>query len=612
MFRGRILSSIWTAALVAFVQAATVFQPFTVPADAAEQAGVSSPWKFGILADTQWSGPSDGQSPNSIPAGIIKQIDREFIRHGVRFVVAVGDTVDKSNKNNIDARALYAQDLYNARIGYYPLRGNHEASWGGPTGSGPEFQSAFPQTRNGVNNATPAYAAGLGVDNDISPDPKTNPETFVVGSNFSSPDLTYNGVSKAGLTYSFDYNDARCIILDQWNDFGSTSASTIPDQQPWIDARLADPQRPRHAFVFGHKCLLGPKNKNNLFGNPVTAADPGDGQGVDMAKLTPDQQTTLKSKQAAEDAFIGSLAAHNVHFFICGHDHLHFRSIVNSPNGSARVHQIVGQSASSKFNWPLLPLSTNEIPIAQDLYKVGYYICTVDGPRVSVDYYAAAVEPVMARTSDPTGKQPAKPKRYDISKTPDFTGQWRKLETFGYSLNGREFLIPQGQSYTSVQDSTAQAVANGETGYLGTEAKILAGINQSTAVTHLGKATSKVINTGWSPAAGTLSDVFTLWGTATVSDSQPDTFVLALSFHAAGLAPEALAAGRIALVAKDATGTWINAVDANVGGEKKRINGDYDPTFKLGTFGVNTVTGTAWAVINHSGEFAVARLPGAN
>ena len=52
----------------------------------------------------------------------------------------------------------------------------------------------------------------------------------------------------------------------------------------------------------------------------------------------------------------------------------------------------------------------------------------------------------MKKTPDPTGKQPAKPKRYDISKTPDLTGQWKKLETFGYSLNGRGFLIPQGQS----------------------------------------------------------------------------------------------------------------------------------------------------------------------
>ena len=46
-------------------------------------------WKFGVLADTQWRVDDDGRSPNTIPAGILKQIDREFIRHGVKFVVGV-------------------------------------------------------------------------------------------------------------------------------------------------------------------------------------------------------------------------------------------------------------------------------------------------------------------------------------------------------------------------------------------------------------------------------------------------------------------------------------------------------------------------------------------
>jgi len=171
----RMVSRILAVVLVALLQAVPAFHEFIFRVHAAETTASATPWKFGILADTQGSGLSDGQSPNSLPAGIIKQIDREFIRHGVRFVVAVGDTVDKSSKDNIDARALYAQDLYNAKIGYYPLRGNHEAAWGGPAGSGPEFQSAFPQTRTGVNNTTPTYAAALGVDTHIAPDPKTNP-----------------------------------------------------------------------------------------------------------------------------------------------------------------------------------------------------------------------------------------------------------------------------------------------------------------------------------------------------------------------------------------------------------------------------------------------------
>lgn len=605
------VSRVLAVVLLALLQAGFGFQGFGHQVAAAEGGAGASPWKFGVLADTQWSGNRDGQSPNSLPAGILQQINAEFIRHGVRFVVAVGDTVSRATPDNLGARALYAQDLYNAQIGFYPLRGNHEAGWAGPAGSGPEFRRAFPQTQNGVNNATPAYAEGLGVDSLIRPDPKTNQETFVVGANFSSPNLTCNGVAKAGLSYSFDFGNARCILLDQWDDSGSTKASTIAEQQAWLASRLAEPNRPPHVFVFGHKCVLGPKNKDSLFGDKISDADPGDGDGVDLAKLSSDQQAALQAKQAAADAFLGALAAHRVPFYLCGHDHLHFRSLITSPNGAATVQQIVGQSASNKFNAPQAPVSSREIPLAQEVNRVGFYIGTVDGPRVSIDYYAAPAE-VTAQMPKEGSQTPAKPRRFLLAQTPDFTGQWKKRETFGYSLNGRTFVVPQGGTYAVVQDTTAQATADGEKGYLGTSATILAGTNGGTAATSVGKALAKAVYTGWSPASGTISDVFTLWGTQTVSDSQPDSFALSLSFQAEGWSPGQRDAGQVVLATKDGQGNWINAVEANLGGDKKFVLGAYDPRYPLGTHGVDPATRTAWAVVNYSGEFAVAVLPKSN
>ena len=44
------------------------------------------------------------------------------------------------------------------------------------------------------------------------------------------------------------------------------------------------------------------------------------------------------------------------------------------------------QSDSSKFYTPKTPFSANETVVAEDLYKVGCYIFTVDGPRVTVKY----------------------------------------------------------------------------------------------------------------------------------------------------------------------------------------------------------------------------------
>jgi hypothetical protein len=88
----------------------------------------ASPWSFGVISDTQWTKPDDGKNPNTCAADIVRQVNQEFIAKGVTFVIAVGDTVDVGSKIDIDTRALYAQELYNAGIGFYPLRGNHEAA----------------------------------------------------------------------------------------------------------------------------------------------------------------------------------------------------------------------------------------------------------------------------------------------------------------------------------------------------------------------------------------------------------------------------------------------------------------------------------------------------
>jgi hypothetical protein len=557
----------------------------------------AAPWRFGILADTQWRVDDDGLNPNTIPAGILKQIDPEFIRHGVKFVVAVGDTVNRSSQDNLDARALYAQGLYNAGIGFYPLRGNHDAAWGGPNGSGAEFPRVFPQTRDGVNNATPSFRQGLGVEEKMAPDAKTRPDPFVVGTNFQSPELSFNGIPRAGLTYSFDYEDARLILLDQFDDSGNTTTSTIGQQQPWINSRLSDPQRPPHVFVFGHKNVLGSHHHDTLLGGAVTRADLGDGDGLDPATLTPPQQVALAEKRAAQDCFLVALAAYGAHYYICGHEHLHFYGLVTAPSGAAKVRQLVAQAASTNLPRPTEPISSKLMPISEDTAKVGYYICTVDGPRVTLDYYAA--DPQEAGKS--------------ITKTPRLTDRWRKMDSIGCSLNGREFFIPQGQPYTIVRDDTAKAVANGETGYVGTQAAILGGVNASTAKTGSGVALVKAVDTGWAPAAGTISDVLTLWGLSDLGVSHADAFALAMSCPSADVSPEKLGSGEVVLATKGADGQWINAVDANLpDGDKphaKRfVSGPYQPGYELGSYGIDPATKTAWAVVNYTGEFAVKLL----
>ena len=574
----------------------------------APPASAGMPWRFAVISDTQWTVPDDGQSPNSIPAGILKQIHQAFIAHGVRLVVSVGDIVDISSTPNLDARALYVQDLYNAGIAYYPLRGNHESADGN---SGAEFARAFPQigynldadrgpvgpTRSaGQNNATPADILQrnprLGADSRIAPPARTHPKLFSVGGNFSYPTLVND--ANGSVSYSFDFENARFVLLDQFDRTGNTHHSSIAQQQPWISERLKDPERPQHAFVFSHKNLLGGAHKDNLFGGAVARSDAGDGAAETSAGT---------AKRQAEDAFIQSLAKGHVHYFITGHDHHHADSIVTSPLDPAySVHQIISQSDSSKFYTPIAPFSDNETPVSEELWAVGYYIYTVDGPRVTVDYYSVDI-------TDQNGTNAADWDAADgaTGRTPFLTGNWKRLSTSGYSLNGREFLVRQGGSYAAVQDTAAKGSADGEE-YLGSSARILAGVNGSARRTHDGRPLTKAINTGWAPRqTGLVSDVLKLWGMQDLGADRTDDYVLSVGYDATRLADDRAGTGRYGLLSRDSSGLWVGATGLNVGGRGGFHLRAYDSTAdRLGDWGINLADHTAWAVINHAaGDFAV-------
>ena len=118
---------------------------------------------------------------------------------------------------------------------------------------------------------------------------------------------------------------------------------------------------------------------------------------------------------------------------------MHNRAIVTSPDGNSKVHDIITASDSYKFYIPQNPSNdaTYDIPangitngpremeLSQELFTVGYYIVTVDGPRVTVDYYAS-----------PNGCNGDCDETYDV-----IPYAFSKHETYGYSLNGKEFLV---------------------------------------------------------------------------------------------------------------------------------------------------------------------------
>ncbi len=585
-------ASLAGAALSGFVQLSSVSASPLIHTSAAPHAHSHEAWSFGVISDTQWTVADDGFNPNTSAAFITKQINRQFINADVKLVVAVGDTVDVGSATSISTRALYAQDLYNSGIGFYPLRGNHEAAQTPPDlTSGPEVLHAFPQIGTGVNNNTPgdittALIPAADLANNSPTAKKGN--TFTVGTNFTAP--TAVNVANNSVSYAFQYGNATFMLLDQFDVNGNYYNTTIPQQQDWINTTLASRLANTHAFVFSHKNLDGGNHKDNLFGGPINATDPGDGSGVDISKLSPADLATLTAKQNAMNNFIASLQVNKADYFFTGHDHHHYLSIVTSPDGKSKITQIIGQSDSSKFYTPVLPVSAKDAPIKQDLFKVGYYIFTVDGPRVTMDYYA-----------DTTGGYHANGEPFNFVK----------VSSLQFSLNGKSNLVAQKGSYAMTDDATVATTL--EPGFKGTNMAILSGTNASTSATNYGKAIINNVKTAWKASDSSLSsDILSLSGVSrTLGNDYTDQYVLSMSYTVDKNLDSAINSGKFGLLTRDDRGEWTNAARQNFyygsSTKTKFILGPWNASYTLGTYGVDPATQTAWTVLNYNGDFAVGR-----
>ncbi|MBN1625168.1 MAG: metallophosphoesterase [Deltaproteobacteria bacterium] len=519
-------------------------------------------WKFGVMADSQWRTGTDVVDPASCATTIIDALNEQFIQHGCKFVVQVGDLVDKEEDRDtherfLPTRADHVQALYDAGIGFFPVRGNHESS----ATAANEMTELFPQM------------LGLGAN-------------VFEATNFQGPAIS--GLN--GLSYAFDYKNVRCVFIDQFvradgscynapaekpTDYNNNAV----DQVEWVNSALSSNRINRHAFVFGHKNLIGQNHKDNLFGKQLT----------DNAE--------------ARNSFIKSLYENNVQYYLSGHDHMHHLSTVTTDDGDSSVGQIICSSNSYKFYTPRDGDDGRETPFDQELYTIGYYIITVDGPRVTVDFYSSSSGLDYGDVSL-------------IAPPAGFAFYLR--DSFGYSLNGAGFDVAQGESYTKITDS-----------HNGTEAKILSGLNENLETDYLERPLSKHVNTGWSDAErleGAASSILSLWGMAdnlSLYDSQltgllPDSdesqecdvYALSMSYDHRKIDRSRMMKGDFVLAARDADdGTWVNAVDLNYDSDNKVFKkGPWRAEYGVGTYGVDPSTSTVWAVINHDGDFIVKHL----
>ena len=531
---------------------------FVTFAHAQERQYGTGAWSFGVMGDTQWttSDPA-GANPNSVSVSIINQLNEQFIRHGVKFVIQMGDGENWATAGGITTRAAAAKPLYDAGVGFFPMRGNHSMYFQGTAPADlllPATRANFPQTR-GLQN------------------------TFGAG-NFKSPTEVSEDLN--GLSYSFDYgpssNNARFIVVDVLGTPSVTNFDKrsmvhygypIGAQQNWIDNRLD--RSTTHTFVLSHQPLMSEAHVDIPFGGLVN------------------------ENAAAQNAFISSLQKNGVKYCIGAHDHIHQRSIILSPDRLSKVEELIATPACPKFYAPLAVTDAiwngqkdREISLSQEMNNIGFYIYTVDGSRVNVDYYADQEGHYMSDGSWPKG-----PLNAGARITPTFN--FVEKENWGYSLNGREFLIAQGAPYTDVTDRFGK-----------TAVRILSGFNNSTALDFSGRKFAKKVSTGWRPKNSDKlkSDILSLWGMADLGSTQTDTYALSLSFESKGNLN--IKNGTVGIATVDSKGNWVIAVSKNFGGTKRFVVGPYKPEYGLGTYGVDPKRKTAWAVINYNADFAVA------
>ena len=570
-------------------------------------------FKFGVMGDTQWYNSltdPEFRNPETVAGSFITQINDEMISHGVEFVIQVGDLTNYGYDDAIKARAALSKDLYDAGIGFYPMRGNHEPLGGAfafsdADGDGtietspwvsddwvdndlaiPQIQASFPQTQ------------GLPMVFNEDTDDEYEEDYTGGATNFSSPtnDAYPNMATElAGISYAFDYDDgtgnsATFVIFDPWEtDTQDTPlfyknygfmypypyGYPVSSQQAWISERIDSTTRGTdHAFVFSHQPLIASDHEDSPFGylafDPTDMTDEGDGDVIVGVPDNTDDQNT----------FYADLVANDVAFYISGHDHMHDRTVVESPDGLSKIDQLIVAPACNKFYHPQYDAAewrgqkTRRTVIDTEYDNTGYYIFTVDGPIVKVDYYADAVGGL--ESSD--------------LYTPEFNFVLKNSWT--YSLNGDAFTVAQGASFSTVTNT-----------YAGTT-MTLGGTNTSTTVEDPEDETggdemplSKRITVAWKDMAQysdtkVVSNALILNGMKESRTGNMQKYILTMS--ATGLTPSL--SDRIVKLGSD--GGWSYA-------GSNYTSGAADISYAVGTFGISG--SNIWTVVEGDGIFAIYR-----
>jgi predicted phosphodiesterase len=161
-------------------------------------------WKFMVSADTRSSGGDNG-----VNTTILGEIANRTVAEGAEFILVPGDLALSATTAAFNTWKSTMQPVYNAGIGVYAIRGNHD------TNDLSAWNAAF-------------YA-----------------------------DMPHNGpAGEIGLTYSFTRHNALIVGMDEY-------VTSHRVNQAWLDQQFATNAQPL-VFVFGHEPAFKVYHTDNL------------------------------------------------------------------------------------------------------------------------------------------------------------------------------------------------------------------------------------------------------------------------------------------------------------------------------------------------------------
>lgn len=284
----------------------------------------AEPWRFGVLTDTQGAGAHYPLVSTRLMEPVI---DRLANHHDIEIMLSVGDLSDRGTVAEFDLWRQTAAPIYDAGIGVYAARGNHDVK------TEETFEAVDPLFGPVELRETTIWDAEM--------------------TELSAPEL----VQGPGACYMFTHRDAFFIVIDLYGVAPSELIGWLQD----VALPAAASSGTGHRVLFQHEPYFGRGRSG------VLSADPG-----------------------LELALLGAMSQAGIDLLLVGHDHQYSRSVALDPDGRVLLSHIITGSNSEKYYRLEEPVGPNEGCVAQINDRVGYSVVEIDGPAVTWTHYDSA------------------------------------------------------------------------------------------------------------------------------------------------------------------------------------------------------------------------------